>query len=434
MLERNKRAASWAAAIALSIGLAGPALAQEAKFKIGLADFLSGPGAEAFGVPSLNAGKMLVEALNAGQAPAPYAQKGIGGLPIEHVIIDEAGNAQVAIQRFRDLVEREKVDVMIGYDGSGGCLAIAPVAEELKALTIFSGCGTPRIFEDANYKFVFRAGAHSTMDNVALARYVAATLPDLKTAAGMNQNYSWGQDSWRDFKLSMEQLMPKVEMVDELFPEFGSGQYGAQISTLLRKKPELIHSSLWGGDLEAFLLQAGPRNLLSNSRVVFANAEHVLPRLGQKAPDGLITGGRGAVGQLSPDTPLNRWFQKAYADAYKTPAVQGPYRFVQAILAYKAAAEKVMAANGGKKPSPEQIAAALENLTFEAPAGEIKMALGNGHQAIQANAVGVARWDETSKEIKLENVKIFKAECVNPPPGVKSADWIKAGFPGAKCG
>jgi len=61
------------------------------------------------------------------------------------------------------------------------------------------------------------------------------------------------------------------------------------------------------------------------------------------------------------------------------------------------------------------------------------MALGNGHQAIQDNAVGVAVWDEVAKKIKLKDVMVFKAECVNPPAGVKSADWIKNGFPGAKC-
>ena len=57
---------------------------------------------------------------------------------------------------YRDLVERQKVDVVIGYISSGDCLAVAPVAEELKKLTIFFDCGTPRIFEDAAYKYVFR--------------------------------------------------------------------------------------------------------------------------------------------------------------------------------------------------------------------------------------------------------------------------------------
>ena len=31
-------------------------------------------------------------------------------------------------------------------------------------------------------------------------------------------------------------------------------------------------------------------------------------------------------------------------------------------------------------------------------------------------------------------VKFYPAECVNPPEGVKSVDWINGGMKGAKCG
>ena len=42
--------------------------------------------------------------------------------------------------------------------------AAAPVAEELKTFTILFDCGTPRIFEDGSYKYVFRTSATATMD------------------------------------------------------------------------------------------------------------------------------------------------------------------------------------------------------------------------------------------------------------------------------
>jgi len=421
-----------ASAIALT-AFSFAAQAEEGTFKIGMVNYMSGPAADAFGVPAVNGGELLIEALNAGKVPAPYDTVGFGGMKIEFVKVDEAGGAQVQIQRFRDLVQREEVDAVLGYDGSGDCVAIAPVAEELKALTIFSGCGTPRIFEEAEYKYVFRAGAHSTMDNVALARYVVKRFPDAKTVAGFHQNYSWGQDSWRDFRLSIEQIKPEMEIVSELFPEFGAGQYGAQISTLMRERSDIIHSSLWGGDLEAFLLQAGPRGLFDRSQVIFANAEHVLPRLAEKVPEGLITGGRGAVGELHPGTELSNWFYKAYEERYGTPPVQGPFRFTQTILGLKTAIEAAMAENGGKRPTTEEIIEKFEGSEFEAPAGTIQMKLANGHQAIQTNAVGVAKWNAEESRIELVDVEYFAAECVNPPAGVEAAEWIKQGFPGAKC-
>ena len=38
------------------------------------------------------------------------------------------------------------------------------------------------------------------MDNVAAARYVLGKIKNLTLYSGINQNYAWGQDSWRDFQ------------------------------------------------------------------------------------------------------------------------------------------------------------------------------------------------------------------------------------------
>jgi branched-chain amino acid transport system substrate-binding protein len=106
---------------------------------------------------------------------------------------------------------------------------------------------------------------------------------------------------------------------------------------------------------------------------------------------------------------------------------------VQSLLGLKLAVEKAMAANGGKKPTPEQLADALRGSEWESPAGKIRMVLGNGHQAIQDTAIGKTRYDAGKKMVVLDDIQRFNAECVNPPVGMKSEEWIKAGFPGAKC-
>ena len=61
------------------------------------------------------------------------------------------------------------------------------------------------------------------------------------------------------------------------------------------------------------------------------------------------------------------------------------------------------------------------------------MALGDGQQAIQDTAIGKTRYDAAKKMVMLDDIQRFGAECVNPPANMKSEDWIKAGFPGAKC-
>jgi branched-chain amino acid transport system substrate-binding protein len=163
------RTAAVAAALMASLAAMAPAHAQET-FRIGVVSFLSGQAAESFGVPAVNGGKVLIDAFNKGEAPAPYNKVGFGGMKIEAVYVDENGGATKQVQELRNLYDREKVDAVVGYVGSGDCLAVAPVAEEMKRFLILYDCGTPRIFEDGKYNYVFRTASHGTMDNDALAR------------------------------------------------------------------------------------------------------------------------------------------------------------------------------------------------------------------------------------------------------------------------
>ncbi|HWW46398.1 MAG TPA: ABC transporter substrate-binding protein [Xanthobacteraceae bacterium] len=426
----------FAAAAAIAAGLfigSAPAQAQET-FKLGIVTFLSGPASESFGVPARYGAEYLIEQLNKGSVPAPYNKVGFGGLKIEPIIVDENGGATKQVQELRNLYQRENVDAVVGYIGSGDCLAVAPVAEELKKFLILFDCGTPRIFEDASYNYVFRTAAHATQDNVALARYMKSRNVKVDTFSLINQDYAWGQDSRADFIAAINQLYPDAKMSADLLPKFGAGQYGTEISALARANSSVVYSSFWGGDLQAFILQAGPRGVFQRGQAVFSAADHVLQALGDKMPNGAIIGARGAYGLMAPDNALNRWFFPGYS-AYRngTYPVQASYRMVQALLGLKAATEKAMAANGGKKPSPEQLADALRNSEWETPGGLIQMRNGNGHQAIQAMAIGRTRWDADKKMVLVEDIQRFPAECVNPPAKMKSLDWIKAGFPGAKC-
>lgn len=429
--RRVRRLSTIAAAGLLALGMASSAAAEE--FRVGIVSFLSGQAADSFGVPAVNAAKVLIDAFNKGKAPAPYNKTGFGGLTIVPVYVDENGGATRQVQELRNLYEREKVDIVIGYVSSGDCLAVAPAAEEMKRFLILYDCGTPRIFEEANYKYVFRTASHGASDNVAAARYLKARNIKVNSFNMINQDYAWGQDSLKDFTLSMSALYPQAKVLADQRPKFGAGQYGTEISQLMSQPADVTHSSLWGGDLQAMILQASPRGLFKKTQFVLTAADHVMTPLGEKMPDGVILGARGAYGLMAPKSALNDWWWSLYQDAYKVYPVQAPYRMAQALLGLKLAAEKAMAANGGKKPTPEQLAAAMKGSEWDSPGGRIKMALGDGHQAIQPTAIGRTRYDAGKKMVVLEDIQRFAAECVNPPVNMKSEEWLKAGFPGAKC-
>ncbi len=404
--------------------------AEALELKIGFVTFLSGAAAGPFGVPARNSAEILVETLNGGTMPAPYDTVGIAGAKIVPVFIDE--NSTDKVIDYRNLIERQNVDLVIGYISSGSCKAIAPVAEEVQVLTVFFDCGTPQIFEEVvtEPKYLFRTNSHATMDNVAAAKYVLARM-EVGSIAGINQNYAWGQDSWRDFSEAVQVLSEDIEITTEQFPQIFAGQYGAEISALLANRSDVVHSSFWGGDMEALILQGSSRGVFDRSQVVLTTAESAMYRLADQLPDGTIIGGRGPNGVFAPESELNTWFRDVYYERYGTWPTYPSYHMALALLGVKSAYEAAASSEG--VPEVEDVIAAFENLEYEAPSGPSKMALANGHQGIQGTAYGRYKYDPEGRTATVEDVEHYPAECVNPPEGVKSLDWIAANFEGAEC-
>lgn len=411
---------------------AAPAAAP-ATVKIGFVTFLTGPAAAPFGIPDRNAAEILVENLNAGKMPAPYNQVGLGGAKIVPLYVDEAGSAADVVTEFRNLVQRDHVDVVVGYVSSGSCLAIVPVAEELKQLTVLDICGTPRIFEEKPRHYVFRVNPTATMDNVAAARYVLSKMKHINDYSGINQNYAWGQDSWRDFHLAMTDLDPKATVDKELFPKLFAGEYGAEISTLLTSKSQIIHSSFFDGDLDAFIYQSAARGLPQRIPLVLTTGETSLWRVGPKLPDGTIVGARGPHTFFAHESALNSWFLKTYVDRYNQQPIYPAYDLAQSLLGLKTAWEKAQAKNGGARPTTEQVISAFEGIEFQTPSTVVRMANGNGHQGVTDTAYGTYKYNKKENKPEMVDIVRYPAECVNPPADVDSVAWLQGGMKGAKC-
>ena len=63
----------------------------------------------------------------------------------------------------------------------------------------------------------------------------------------------------------------------------------------------------------------------------------------------------------------------------------------------------------------------------------MEIARTKGDQAVQDVYFGEYRFDPKTGKGSVANVKTYAADCVMPPDGSTPGDWIKAGFPGAKC-
>ena len=419
-MRHGVRAVIAALAFVVSCWQTEPVLAQgkPAEIKIAIVQFLSGAAAP-HDLSAVNTARLLTEQFN--------AAGGIAGVKLNTIYLDEAGSAADKVAEFRRLVQDEKITLAIGYTSSANCLAVAPVADELKTLLILHVCANYRLIDKGVHKYVFRTAAHAASENVAAALYALAAKPNLKTIAGMNYDYAYGRDAWDVFKRTVLYHKPDVQVVGELWTRFLATDYSAEVSRLLALKPDVIHTVNWGAGGTAFINQAETRGLFDDSLVMMTTG--LLPQAAI-LPKGAAFTGRGY--HLQHPDPAQHAGNREYLRAYKAkfnamPDYMGTF-MAQAFYGLKAAVEKAVQAKSGGWPSTEEIGTALEGLTFETPRGPVTVR--KDHEAVHDAVWGVAS-GKTHPEFGypiLDNLKTFPAADTLPPEGKTTVQWIE-GWP-----
>ena len=113
--------------------------------KIGTFLAVTGP-ASFLGDPELKTLQLYVDEIN--------QQGGLLGKPVELIHYDTGGNAKEAVNFFKRLVKKDKVDIILGGSSSGESLAVMPLAEE-EQIPFISMAGAVKIIEPVQ-KWTFK--------------------------------------------------------------------------------------------------------------------------------------------------------------------------------------------------------------------------------------------------------------------------------------
>src|SRR5438876_1585197 len=284
-------------------------------FRIGHMTFFTGAGA-VLGEPMYKGNLLAAEEINA---------KGglLGKRKIEILKADEAAGTDANTKEMRRLKLSEKIDLFTGITSSGNTPALGPVAEELKLLTIFvDGC-TDFLFDKAvpNPHYIFRITNIQSADGVTCAMAIAQTWPQARKIAHIHPDYSYGRNAFDHVRIVMEKLMPGSQVVSEGWPKLGTTDFASHITKAIAAKPDLLVSSVWGGDYVAFYKQALRYDMFKKMKLASTIAFGVAPHaIGKDHPEGAIAGVHSNYYFNFPPNgkwPLNDTFVKKYFDRWK---------------------------------------------------------------------------------------------------------------------
>ena len=278
-----KRIMVLAGVVAVGLGMlsaAPPVAAQEPPIKVGVIYGLGGAAAP-YTKPAVAGHEMAVEEIN--------AKGGLLGRKLQLVVRDDQSKPDVGVREARDLILREKVDFLTGVIHSGVALAISEVAREYKKIFLVSIAKTAALTEDKGHRYVFRSTSNTLIEGRAAAILMAPQ--PFKRFAVTGPDYEYGHRMGEDFVTHLKKLRPDVQIVAEVWPKFGERDFTPHINALLQAKPEMVFSSIWGGDHIAFVKQAKPYGFFGKTQYMAISQGDldVAQPLGAEAPEGLFT-------------------------------------------------------------------------------------------------------------------------------------------------
>ena len=409
-----KIAGAGAAVATVPLDLA-PALAQSGPVKIGALVAKAGVTAPV-GESGLRGTQWAIDRIN--------ASGGIAGRKVE-LVIEEESNPKDTVERFRKLVLQEKVDVSMGIISTGVGLAVGPAAEESKALLLMWDGTTQKGVEETMPKptYVFRSvdnEAEAVMASILAARRFKGKV---KTVAGINNDYSYGRDNWAAFLAIMKKYEMNVTPVTELWPKLGETNFTSHVATLQQAKPDLVFCSFWSGDAPILLKQAHAAGLTSSTKFVMTTAGGVHEQL-KKAftPEGMILGYNSMYFEDPKASALLKEFTRWHQEKFKEwPTYESDHGYFT-VVGYKAAVEKAAKAAGGKWPTVEQVAEALEGIEVESLSG--KRGYRADHIMEATYFQGVSTHKNKHDFVTLESVEAMSTKQIQKPSGMGLYDWI----------
>ncbi len=352
---RVKRILAAVTAAALACTAFG-AQAADGKIKIGLLYTLSGPAA-VLGEQSRDGFLLAMQKLG----------NKIGGLDAEIIIADDEQKPDVAVNKAKEMVERDGVTFVVGPIFSNVLAAIVKPVTASGAFLISTNAGTSNLAgADCNPNLFVTSYQNDQVHEVS-GKY--AQDQGYKKVFLIAPNYQAGKDALAGFKHSY-----KGEVVNEIFTPLGQLDFSAELAQIAAAQPDAVYAFMPGGMGVNLVKQYRQAGL---SKIPFLSAftvdETTLPAQ-QDAALGFLG---GATWAPDFDNAQSKTFTDAFVAKFnRVPGTFGAQAYDAAMLINSA-----VTATKGNITDKNALRKALEKSDFESLRGTFSF--GPNHYPIQ---------------------------------------------------
>ena len=354
------RSAALIGAASTALLLPGIGRAQGAKVRVGLMLPYTGTFAQ-LGVAIENGFRLAIEAQG----------NKLGGREIEYFKVDDESDPSKGIENANKLVQRDKVDMLIGTVHSGVQMGIQKVARDSGVLSLIPNAGVHAATRSLCAPNVFRTSFTNSQPTRPLGAVMVAK--GHKKAVWITWKYAAGDEAFEGFKEGYTAAGGTI--VKELGLPFPNVEFQALLTEIAALKPDAVACFFSGGGAVKFIQDYAAAGLKGKIPLYGSGflTEGVLQAVG--------AAGEGIVSTLhyadSLNTPRNKAFRLAYAKAFKLQpdvfAVQGYDTGL--LLAQGANAVK------GDFANKAVLYKALESATIDSPRG--KWTMSKSHNPVQ---------------------------------------------------
>jgi branched-chain amino acid transport system substrate-binding protein len=333
--------------------LAAPAVlrAQDAPFKIGLLTVKTGPLAQG-GIQMEQGILTLLKEKN----------NTLAGRKIEFISADTGGNPAGAKTKAQEVIERDKVNVILGPLAAFELLAITDYVRDNQTPLISLAAAEDVTQRKAN-PFVIRPSATSAQCCHVIADYAAKELK-YKRAATISEDFAFGHEQMSGFQRVFEDNGGKV--VKKLWPPLVTPDYTPYIAQI--RNVDCVFNGFAGSNPVKFMRAYADLGLKGRIPLLAgwtAMDDALLRTLGDEAV-GVIS---AAFYSASHDTPSN----KRFVDAMQKDYGVLPGGYSAGMYVAGQCVEAAIQALGGKADDRKALAEALHKVSLtDTPRGPVK--------------------------------------------------------------